>query len=128
MHNVRHFTLLAAAMLCSAAAFAACPEGGDQNRPKGPPPEAVAACKGKSAGATVTITLRDGKSVGAVCEQIGNVLAARPQGMGGRPPEGGRRDGDAEGRRGEGMPPPPDAAGSAPPPPPRCGNEASAPK
>lgn len=118
MQNLRHTARLLGVLLSASAAtaaFAACPEGGgDQNRPKGPPPEAVAACKGKTAGATVTLTMRDGKTMTGVCEQQGAVLAARPQGMGGKPPEGGGRGG---------MPPPPDGAGSAPPPPPRCGNE-----
>lgn len=128
MRIIHPTTALLGALLAAAASstFAACPEGGDQNRPKGPPPEAVAACKGKAVGATVTLTMRDGKTMSGVCEQQGSVLAARPQGMGGKPPEGGRGEGGPGGGRG-GMPPPPDAAGSAPPPPPRCGNE-SAPK
>jgi hypothetical protein len=60
---------------------------------RGPPPEAYAACADKTAGASVTITLRDGRTVEGVCEQHGDRLAARPlqrpehaPGDGGGPP------------------------------------------
>ncbi|MFL6696689.1 MAG: hypothetical protein ACJ8GJ_05940 [Vitreoscilla sp.] len=56
-------------------------------RPMGPPPEAVAACKGKAAGAQVSFALRDGKTVTGTCASENGVLAARPQGM--PPPLGG---------------------------------------
>jgi len=59
-------------------------QGGSTHRPSGPPPEAYAACTGKSAGVSVSFTLRDGRTVQGVCELIGDRLAARmsrPSGM-----------------------------------------------
>jgi len=50
-----------------------------------PPPEAIAACSGKSVGDTVSFTGRRGDTITGTCEQIGDVLAARPAG---RPPKG----------------------------------------
>jgi len=50
-----------------------------------PPPEAIAACTGKSAVDTVSFTGRRGDTITGTCEQIGDVLAARPAG---RPPKG----------------------------------------
>src|SRR5882757_9642353 len=56
-------------------------QGGSTHRPSGPSPEAYAACVGKSAGVSVSLTLRNGKTVQGVCEQVGDRLAARPSGM-----------------------------------------------
>lgn len=61
-------------------------EGSAQGgRPPGPPPEAVAACKGKTEGAQVSFTLRDGKSVTGTCRTMDGQLAAMPDRM---PPHG----------------------------------------
>jgi len=49
-------------------------------RPPGPPPEAVAACKGKSEGVQVSFANRGGETVSGVCQKVGDVLAARPLG------------------------------------------------
>ena len=54
------------------------PNGQPPHAGREPPPEAYAACADKTAGASVTITLRNGRSVPAVCEQHGDRLAARP--------------------------------------------------
>lgn len=54
-------------------------------QPPGPPPEAVAACKGKAEGAQVSFATRGGETVSGVCQKIGDVLAARPLGA---PPGG----------------------------------------
>jgi hypothetical protein len=63
--------------------------GPPSGNPPGPPPEAVSACSGKSAGDTVTFTLRDGKQVSGTCQLENGVLAARPDHMqGGGPPSG----------------------------------------
>lgn len=82
--------LLLAVAVCAAPAFAAGPDNeggpggpGGGHRPPGPPPEALAACKGKSAGATVTLTTPDGRNVSGSCQ-----LVFHPE-----PPAGGDRQG-----------------------------------
>lgn len=50
----------------------------------GPPPEAVAACQGRTAGAQASFVGRDGRTFTGICTQIGNVLAIAPPG--GPPP------------------------------------------
>lgn len=72
-------TVMALATLPSAAADA--PPGGASGpggRPPGPPPEAVAACQGKTEGAQVSFTLRDGKTLQGVCRSRNGTLAAAP--------------------------------------------------
>lgn len=56
------------------------PEGRGERR--GPPPEAVAACQGKSEGATVEFTGRGGETISGTCRQFQGQLAAMPD----RPP------------------------------------------
>jgi len=63
--------------------------GPPSGHPPGPPPEAISACSGKSAGDTVTFTLRDGKQVSGTCQLDNGVLAARPAHMGRPPGDGG---------------------------------------
>jgi hypothetical protein len=53
------------------------PPGG---HPPGPPPEAIAACSGKTAGDEVSFTLRDGHQLSGKCQLENGVLAARPAG------------------------------------------------
>jgi hypothetical protein len=62
--------------------------GPPSGNPPGPPPEAISACSGKSAGDTVSFTLRDGKQVSGTCQMDNGVLAARPDHMPGPPPSG----------------------------------------
>jgi hypothetical protein len=90
---------LACLLLILSPAVPAQQDGGNQppHGDHGPPPEAYAACEGKTAGASVTITLRDGRAIDGVCEEIGDRLAARPL----------RRPGD-----GDLMPPPGNSGGS----------------
>ena len=58
--------------------------------PHGPPPEAIAACTGKTAGTTVSFTGRGGQTLTGVCQLDNGVLAARPTGgMGGPGGHGG---------------------------------------
>jgi hypothetical protein len=74
---------------CTLMALAqATPPAGPGGRPHGPPPEAIAACSGKAAGATVSFTGRRGDTLTGTCEKVGDVLAARPAGgpPGGQPP------------------------------------------
>ena len=58
--------------------------------PHGPPPEAIAACKGKTEGTTVSFTGRGGETLTGTCQTTNGVLAARPAGgpggVGQRPP------------------------------------------
>jgi len=73
------------------AAPPAIPGSGAGDAPPGPPPEAIAACKGKAEGATVSFAGRHGESFNGVCQLVNGVLAARPvggpgAGTGGPPP------------------------------------------
>jgi hypothetical protein len=77
------------------------PSGGASGpgaRPMGPPPEAIAACKGKTVGATASFTGRNGETMSGTCQLApgsGSVLAVRPDRMpgqgsgsqGGQPPQ-----------------------------------------
>lgn len=63
---------------------------------RGPPPEAIEACKDRNEGAEVEITNRRGEKRKATCRQINGQLAAVPEGgfRGLRvPPPGGPQDG-----------------------------------
>jgi hypothetical protein len=46
--------------------------------PSGPPPEAIAACAGKTEGSTVSFTGRNGETFTGTCQKDGTQLAARP--------------------------------------------------
>jgi hypothetical protein len=81
--------LPAALLLATLGATSADPVGG-HGHPPGPPPEAIAACKGKAVGDSVSFTGRRGETLTGTCQKAGDVLAARPNGM---PPPGGPRDG-----------------------------------
>jgi hypothetical protein len=50
---------------------------------RGPPPEAVEACKGKSEGTAVEFTNRGGEKMKGTCRQMGGQLAAMPDNPGG---------------------------------------------
>lgn len=55
--------------------------GADSVRaPMGPPPEAFAACNGKNEGAEVQFITPRGETLKGICKQIGNTLAAVPEG------------------------------------------------
>jgi hypothetical protein len=47
-------------------------------RPHGPPPEAIAACKGKAVGTQASFTDRRGRTVSGACTQMGDVVAVPP--------------------------------------------------
>ncbi|MBS0377768.1 MAG: hypothetical protein JSS29_04720 [Proteobacteria bacterium] len=65
--------------LAAPLAFAAPPtEAALGGRPPGPPPEAIAACSGKTEGTKVTVTLPDGRTLAATCHLQNGVMAARP--------------------------------------------------
>lgn len=78
--------LLASVLAAPAFAAAGSNEGaGGDHRPPGPPLEAFAACKGKRAGATVSLTTPDGRAVTGTCQ-----LTFQPDG---HPGEGGKEGG-----------------------------------
>ena len=87
-------TALAALFALPLAAFAQPPADGAGGPPHGPPPEAVAACKGKAVGATASFTDRSGRTVSGPCTKMGDVVAVpppHPQGdPGGMAPQNGR--------------------------------------
>jgi hypothetical protein len=78
--------LLASATLILAMPLAAraqspsdAPPPSDQGgRHPGPPPEAIAACKGKAVGTQASFVDRGGRSVSGACTQMGDVLAVPP--------------------------------------------------
>jgi hypothetical protein len=63
-----------------------------------PPPEAIAACKGKSEGSTVQFTTSRGDTLKGVCKQFEGVLTAMPERKG-PPPQGGRPDENNRGQQ-----------------------------
>jgi hypothetical protein len=75
-----------AAGLTFAAAARATPDSASApgGRPPGPPPEAIAACQGKTEGTQVSFVTRRADTLTGVCQKMGDVLAARP--AGGPPP------------------------------------------
>ena len=63
---------------------------GERGERRGPPPEAVEACKGKREGTAVEFTNRGGEKMKGTCKQIGGQLAAmpdKPDGSAGGPPK-----------------------------------------
>lgn len=70
-------------LLGGVSAWGAGPESGRK-----PPQEAIDACKGKSAGDTVSITTPRGDTLSAVCRQLDGQLVAMPDKMP-APPNGG---------------------------------------
>ena len=82
MTSFNRFALSGVLSILSLSALAqsgapAKPPGG---QPPAPPPEAIAACTGKTAGTQVQFTNRSGVQITGVCQMIGGVLAARPAG------------------------------------------------
>jgi hypothetical protein len=79
MKAVKHWTFWA---LLAGASLGASAQNGPQagGSPPGPPPEAVAACKGKTEGTKVQFTGHRGEKVSGVCKKMGDVLAAFPDG------------------------------------------------
>jgi hypothetical protein len=63
-----------------------------------PPPEAYAACQGKSEGASVTMTTPNGDTLTATCRTVDGQLVATPQ-MGDRGPGNGPPPSDAQQNR-----------------------------
>lgn len=68
------------------------PGGQPDGRPHGPPPEAIAACKGKAEGAKAQFTGRRGELVSGTCKKLGNVVAVLPAGV--PPPAGNPAQGN----------------------------------
>ena len=88
--------LLATALLALAPLAALAQDGPAGNPPpdgavpghRGPPPEAIAACKGKAVGAQASFVDRGGRTVSGACMQMGDVVAVPP-------PHGGHGPRDA---------------------------------
>lgn len=60
----------------------ACGKGNDKRGgAQGPPPEAIEACEGKSAGDNVSFSGRRGETLNATCEEVEGQLVAVPEGM-----------------------------------------------
>ncbi|MGB3072075.1 MAG: hypothetical protein WBC18_26265 [Ottowia sp.] len=60
-----------------------------RGQPPSPPPEAYTACEGKAEGASVTLTMPDGKTLAGTCRTLDGKLVAMPAkgpGAGGPPP------------------------------------------
>jgi hypothetical protein len=80
-HLQRILPALATGLLwaaCAAHAADTPPAPPADGQPPSPPPEAIAACQGKSAGDQVSFTGRRGETLQGVCELRNGVLAARP--------------------------------------------------
>ncbi len=54
--------------------------GPDCGRPPRPPQQAFDACQNKTSGAAVEMTTPDGKTIKAVCREMGGELVAVPEG------------------------------------------------
>ena len=78
------FAALAAVLAATSTAPALAQAQGRQG-PPAPPPEAYAACKGKTEGASVTLTMPDGKSLAGTCRTMDGTLVAMPAGGPGGP-------------------------------------------
>ncbi|WCM86793.1 hypothetical protein [Acidovorax sp. NCPPB 3576] len=93
MFPSRHPTITTLAGLClglsltALAASNALAQGGPNGQPPGPPPEAYTACKGQTEGASVTLTMPDGKTLPGTCRTMNGTLVAMP--AGGPPPGAG---------------------------------------
>lgn len=101
--SVRCAGLLLLACLPALAQGSGSTSSRDGGGPPAPPPEAFAACAGQSQGASVSFSLRDGRTVQGICALYGDRLAARPSGgrdAGASPPDGAaQQDSSAAGVR-----------------------------
>lgn len=80
-------TIVVMLLLLPVAAITAYSSGQDSRGPQGgPPPEAIKACAGKSAGDTTSFKGRRGETLEAICREIDGKLAAVPAG-GPKPPQ-----------------------------------------
>jgi hypothetical protein len=97
MIHARPGRVAAAFALLLATTLAALAQPADSNgplaggAPHGPPPEAIAACKGKAIGTQASFTDRGGRTVSGPCTQMGDVVAVppparKPGDQGGPPP------------------------------------------
>ncbi len=79
---MRHLPLIAVtaftATFITILAIAADMPPPNGEHPKGPPPFAIEACKGRSVGSTVSFNGPDGKTFKGVCREFDGTLAAMP--------------------------------------------------
>jgi len=79
-------------LLLALGSMAVAEDGGPPPRGKhAPPPEAYAACEGKQAGDSVTVTTPRGDKMTATCRELDGKLVATPNGP---PPRPGERPGE----------------------------------
>lgn len=89
------FAVAAMVIVFAVAALAAETPQPDNRRNQGPPPEAYAACIGKTVGATATFVDPRGETISGTCQQEGERMVLRPDRskgqagnrQGGPPPE-----------------------------------------
>ncbi|WP_051235756.1 hypothetical protein [Ottowia thiooxydans] len=85
----RLFVFRSALALSLAVSGAATSLAQMRGNPPSPPPEAFAACSGKVEGASVSLTMPDGKTLVGICRTLNGQLVAVPTerpGAGGPPP------------------------------------------
>ena len=85
MSAIRNSLARLALLALGATTLAAWAQPERGGTPPAPPPEAYAACKGKTEGASVTLTMPDGKSLAGTCRTMDGTLVAMPAGGPGGP-------------------------------------------
>lgn len=78
--HIKKAAFLMAIMILLPITGCASNDGPDNDRRKGPPPEAISACEGKQVGDSVEFTGRRGETVKATCKEMSGQLAAVPAG------------------------------------------------
>lgn len=90
MKLMKHWMLCAALAACAAGAAAQNGQRPDgpppDGKPPGPPPEAIAACKGKAEGAKAEFKGRGGETVKGTCKKLREAFAVLPDGAPPPPP------------------------------------------
>lgn len=89
MSAIRNSLARLALLALGATTLAAWAQPERGGTPPAPPPEAYAACKGKSEGTSVTLTMPDGKTLAGTCRTMDGTLVAMPAGGPGGPGAGG---------------------------------------
>jgi hypothetical protein len=90
MTPIRHLLAATAVLLAAPLAALAQSDTNGGQPPHAPPPEAIAACKGKAVGTQASFTDRRGRTISGACTQMGDVVAVPPpahlHGQDGSPP------------------------------------------
>ncbi|RZT08305.1 hypothetical protein SAMN05216319_3281 [Duganella sp. CF402] len=95
MKLIKHWMLCAALAVCAVGASAQNGQRPDgpppDGKPPGPPPEAIAACKGKAEGAKAEFKGRRGETVKGTCKKLREAFAVLPDGAPPPPPPQDRK-------------------------------------